>query len=50
MTSTAMMLALVAWYLVIAAVAAYEGKWPRVFYWLAAAQINLAVLWMTRKA
>ena len=49
MTSTLMMLALVAWYVATAAVAACEGNWPRVLYWLAAAQINLAVLWMTRR-
>ena len=26
-----------------------ERNWPRVLYWLAAAQINRAVLWMTRR-
>ena len=49
MTSTTMMVALILQYLVIAVAAACERNWPRVLYWLAAVQINLAVLWMMRR-
>jgi len=33
-------------YLVTAAVAAYERRWPWCLYYLAAALISVAVLWM----
>lgn len=45
MTSTAMMMGLIAVYGVIAIVAMTEGNWPRVLYWMSAAGITTAVLW-----
>ena len=41
-----LMVALIGAYLSIAAVFAWEGNWPRVLYWFAAAQITGSVLWM----
>ena len=38
---------LVAQYLVIAVVAAVDRNWPRVLYFICAAGISVAVLWMS---
>lgn len=48
MTSTRIMLWLIVNYIVIAMLAAREGDWPRVLYYIAAALISVAVLWMPR--
>lgn len=48
MTSTNMMIALVGFYALTAAVSATEANWPRVLYWISAAGITTAVLWGTR--
>lgn len=48
MTSTIMMIGLVAFYLLTAGVSAYEANWPRVLYWTSASGITVAVLWGTR--
>ena len=48
MLSTAMMIGLVGFYLVVAGVSVVEGNWPRVLYWVSAAGITIAVLWGTR--
>lgn len=37
---------LIGFYLVVASVSAWEGNWPRCWYWLAAAQITTSVLLM----
>lgn len=44
-TSSLLMLGLIAEYVVIAMVAAYEQNWPRVLYWVAAGLITSSVLW-----
>ena len=41
-----LMVALIGAYLSIAVVFAWEGNWPRVWYWAAAAQITISVLLM----
>jgi len=46
MASRNLMLCLLAVYLVIAAVAWYEREWARLLYWVSAAGILTAVLWM----
>ena len=46
MTSTTVMWILIGFYVIIAALAAWERNWPRVLYYLAAGLISLAVLWM----
>lgn len=48
MSSTHMMIGLVAFYLLTAGVSAMETNWPRVLYWISAAGITTAVLWGTR--
>lgn len=48
MLSTAMMGGLVAFYVLVSAVSAYEGNWPRCTYWIGAAIITTSVLWGTR--
>lgn len=48
MTSTMMMIGLVAFYVLTAGVSGWENNWPRVLYWLSAAGITTAVLWMQR--
>jgi hypothetical protein len=48
MTSTMMMIGLVAFYVLTAGVSGWENNWPRVLYWLSAAGITVAVLWAQR--
>ena len=47
MMSTWLMVFLLVQYLIIAAVSAWERYWPRALYFLSAAGITVAVLWMT---
>jgi len=47
--SNAWMIALLAQYLGIAICAAFECRWPRVLYFVSAAGITVAILWMGRK-
>ena len=47
MTSTTLMLAMIAAYLVIVGTAAWERDWARVLYYVCAAGISVAVLWMS---
>lgn len=47
MLSTSMMLVLIAFYLIVSAVSAFEANWPRACYWVGAAIITSSVLWMT---
>lgn len=46
MVSSYLMGGLICAYAVIALVAAYEGNYPRVLYWVSAASITTSVLWM----
>lgn len=46
MASRSLMMCLLGVYIVIAVIAVYEQKWPVVLYWLSAAGILSAVLWM----
>ena len=48
MTSTAMMIGLIGFYLLTAGVSAYELNWPRVLYWVSAAGITSAVILGTK--
>lgn len=48
MTSTNLMLFLIAVYVLTAGVSAYEGNWPRVLYWVSAATLTISVLWGTK--
>lgn len=48
MTSTAMMMGLVAFYLLTAGVSGWEGNWPRTLYWVGASIITTAVLLGTK--
>lgn len=48
MTSSYMMMGLIAFYLLVACVSSIEGNWPRVLYWLSASGITTAVLWGSR--
>lgn len=48
MTSTNMMIGLVAFYLLVAGVSAKELNWPRVLYWISAALLTGSILWMQR--
>lgn len=48
MTSTNLMLFLVAFYVLVAAVSAYERNWARVLYWISAATLTISVLWGTK--
>lgn len=41
---------LVVQYLVIAVVSAVERNWPRVLYFICAAGISVAVMWMSETA
>jgi len=50
MISSGMMIALCVAYLVIATTAAWERNWPRVLYFVCAAGISLAVLWMSHES
>lgn len=47
-SSTGMMQGLVAFYVMVAVVSAYEGNWPRCTYWIGAAIITTSVLWGMR--
>ena len=47
--SSYLMAGMVVAYAVIAGTSAYEGNWPRCWYWLSAAQITSSVLWMGMK-
>lgn len=44
--SNKLMIALIVEYLIVAGFCVYEKRWPYVLYWLSAALINGAVLWM----
>lgn len=46
MLSRGLMVGLLAFYVVIAFVSAYERQWPVTLYWVSAAGILTAVLWM----
>ena len=46
MNGEGLMKGLIVAYIVIAATFAYEHNWPKVWYWLAAAQITMSVLVM----
>ena len=48
MTSTNMMIGLVAFYVLTAAVSLAEGNGPRTLYWICAAGITTAVIWGTK--
>ena len=48
MTSSYMMMGLIAFYVVVAAVSAYELNWARVVYWISASMLTGSVLWMQR--
>ena len=39
------MAVLIGVYILLAAVFAYEGRWPMCLYWLSASGISTAVLW-----
>jgi hypothetical protein len=41
-----LILCLIGFYILIALVCGYEGNWAKGWYWLAAAQISIAVLIM----
>jgi len=48
MMSTGWMIALLVQYLGIVVVSCWERQWPRALYFLSAAGITVAVLWMGR--
>lgn len=50
MISSVQMICLCVAYLVIAVTAGIERNWPRVLYFVCAAGISLAVLWMSEKS
>lgn len=52
MNSATLIIVLIVEYLIIAVVAAFERppRWPLVLYYVAAAMISLAVLWMRKEA
>ena len=47
MMSSGVMLLLIAIYVVIVLLSAWERNWPRALYFVGAITISLAVLWMT---
>lgn len=46
MNSATLIIVLIVEYIVIAGVATWERRWPLVLYYVAAAMISVAVLWM----
>jgi hypothetical protein len=46
--STKLIAFLMAEYIVIMAVCAYEGNWPRTLYWLGATALQASIIWGMR--